>query len=338
MTHIFSGDFEEKQTTSTRETWDFVSGKFSAKRMFIGPWANRFQFLEDELVDSITDIAGNTIFSTLAPYPDNPIAILAKVDIIGKGKSSTNPATLQAQWERAEITVEYSTIPSQDEENQDNSDPGNYAQMIGVEESGSHSVEALSIPGEDLKAGGIRQQDQGPFNIPTPLGTIGITFPRLSRPNFALADMLMGSVNDTAFITPGGRAFPSGTIRFDGYDDSIAINVTVLPNGSGIVDPTRLWNVTWKFGFNFWGWNNRLIDGVWQAVVFNNGQKIHRENNLFQLFFGVDNYGFAKGTLDNLDTQLQTLYSQGRAGNSYAAIQGTLNNIISIMQGLGFNV
>lgn len=340
MTRIYAGSFKEKTETPTEEKWDFTSGKFTAKRVFEGPWANRYTFMEDELVDSITDIAGETLFSVLAPYPDNPIAIIANVSVVGKGVASHNSTTDQAQWERAVIEVEYSTLPSGDKANQNPQDPPNYAQMIGVEESGSLGGEVLSIPGEDIKVqGGQRQHDQGPFNFAIPLGEININFPRLSRPNFLIADILFGFVNDTAFITPGGRAIPKEHLLFQGYDCSLTINVTVLPNGTQVTDPTRLWNVTYKFGYNVFGWNHKLIDGVWQRVVRNaNNLALYSQENLYQLFFGPGNYGFSKSSLDGINTNLEAIYNDLRAGNGLNSLASRLATIRSSINALGFNV
>lgn len=149
-------DFIEftKEEAGTEE-FDFFNGEFSARRLFIGPWENRLDFVLQFLYTDIITGASQTNFTPVNTYPDFPGLIPSRVSIkpIGVPSCRVNDGALT--YEKAKIIATYSaptfspgTIqrpPGEDEEEQEE-DEFQVDDTAYLTESLDTSIEEINIP------------------------------------------------------------------------------------------------------------------------------------------------------------------------------------------------
>lgn len=323
---------------SGEEVLNIVEGTGSHRRWFKGPWDTRYDFVEEELL-----VAAGTF---PARHPDNPLLFIHVIRIKGLGESSWDDDNKKTTWERALVIAEYKTFEgSTGGDDPDSGTPEDYAKQKFVEESADSNIELITIPGEEIKkeSDGLKLHMKGPFHRPFITESINIKIPRVLNPPWYAYNYLAGRINDSAFITPSGRAFQVGTLRFDGFTSETKINLNFNLTGvdeDEIIAPFYTLNL--KFEYNWHGWNRKFIDGTWEDIqLSSNDNPLLVEDDLWTLFFGYNPAnGFNSGSLDDINTILASIRTSLETGLSITdlSIRALMQSAQILIQDLGFKV
>jgi len=350
LPHNFVEKNRRDSSLAAREQYDFDQGEASATVVYEGPWSKRQDFINDYIAKDVFDVNGTLVSKKPAEYPHDPRLTASNATLVGKGKGIEDAQGI-TQYERAEITVTYSTkVYSTDDSEDDQTD---YPKGKYIHEESDSKLEYLSIPGHSVAeyipgGGGENQNENGPFGVPYITADLIITQEFVIRPRWLEINFLHGSLNDRAFITPAGRVAPKGTLRYDGLKASTKINLLDIGNTVNTTVIPR-WKLTHRFSYNNRGWKKWHIGKNNQQMGFaelvnKNGQPLIPSADLFWIFFGfgVNSYSQALATIDFHSTTIRNVFDAHPDGNfpggDIAIMQNAAFQINSTLQQLGFNV
>lgn len=333
-TELGFGFTERAREDVTTETLNLEAGSLSATRIFTGPWANRFSFIQKKLTTS---------------YPPFPQAIVSTINITGEGSADTQEdVTLNymPKWDRALITVNYNTITVSSSSNRAGQQFGTpeFTQKENkdqryIEEQIDAAPEFLNVDGKDLlDDAGAALHDEGRFHLLVVHLNISLRIPNVTHPNWDAIQARIGDVNDNGFVTPSGFPAQAGALRYDGPTGITKVNPVVGLQGSS---PLPSWDMTHQFSFNRRGWNNRWVDNRWQAITDANGNPLFRAGNLYSIFFGLNADAFNTGTLLAISDDQETINNMlddpafREDGADFIAVSKRLNERI---RSLGFRI
>lgn len=228
------------------EEINWMEGKISAKRIFWGPWADRFSFV-NEYLTYLTDAKGQVInVEPTLRYPDIPIIIPLGVTIKGKLKASNEGALGMISFEKALIEVSYGIPPiSTGGSTGGDHPPGPIAFQPYLIESGEVSVEyqtfkgpffTTSIIGPDTIYTEITGLDEIQRVLPKQELTVTQLF--VPEPDWIKLNQCNGRLNNETFYLPNGNFYEPGTALYYGYTYDLKTQY----------DGTRMFEFHHKFG------------------------------------------------------------------------------------------
>jgi hypothetical protein len=330
----------EKHRPPTTERISFTQGTFEATRIFEGPWEDRFNFVFNYLYEEITGVGNTTNYAIPHQYPDYTGAYVDDVDITGMGSSSERSSDGAPVWERAMIAAVYrdkpwnfDTLPNDSREA--------YTNAIFIEEGCDSDFEIFGLNGDDLKFTGeaVAAGDKISFNMTVINEFVSITTPLVSNPLWIAFQMAEGRINDEIFITPNGKVFNVGTLRYDGYSASTKLNIVETPDDFSL----PIWELRHKFAYNPYGWNSKYNadDGEWTEIKTVSGDTLFKPIDFWPIFFGFTP-GFAAADLVAIETAYDAIENRLKLMVSPTIndpfIIGQINTMYSVLRSMGFRV
>lgn len=268
--------FNEKDK-SGNESWDLVQGSRELERIFEGPWANRYDFIEKYLGIQLLD--GNTALGN--SHPLDIQAKPARLSISGIGSTNIDTSTTFISYDRAIINVNYQRFPYAlvgitGDRSQDHPD------FLYLSESFSSEIELLELEEKNivLRAGGpagdekvTTKKHQFPihflnYNINVPIHTT-IPTPE-DYTDFDASDdfdliaaftRVNGQVNKYTVRTFSGLVFPAFTLAFQGMQSE--------SNQSIFIEDRLVYSTQFSFKYNPVRWdytydaNAAGVIGLW---------------------------------------------------------------------------
>jgi hypothetical protein len=240
---------------SLKEGYDFYQGTIEATRIFIGPWANRFDFIRYKLLAEVApgEAGANNSITPPNAYPDVPAATAYKCDVEGISTfTQTESEPYQGQYKYAKLTVHYKIFPF--------GLPGGSTEINAafIEENIESTAELIPIPysftivdsSPGFKQAGLpaplKGKNEGKFNKVIVIKHYKLTIPIVIEPDFYALNAMAGKVNSEYIQLPSGYIVPPETFRFDG---ETAVSKREISQG-------RLaWTITLGFGHYYPGWN-----------------------------------------------------------------------------------
>lgn len=255
------------------EDFDVKTGIFKAKRCFLGPWDQRYNFILTNLIPRAEVVAGRLVYFPGAVYPDFPTARVTSIRIQGRGISAQEGNFRQISFERAEIEVNYdSSLINEAGSNEENpEDVQIYSEQF------SAGVDVLEIPGEGIvnEADDNAIPEIGKYAKRIPTTTYTFTKFFVASPNFNLYEDKLGEINNVTFSAPSVTKGPR-TVIFDSWSANRAIML------SGV----RMWEVTLTFIFRKIKWNQVYNkEGSLITVKRRDGGKLFDEGNITSVLF-----------------------------------------------------
>ena len=306
MAQLPFGYKEQSRSHPTVENYNFDNGSITATRVFEGPWLSRQRFIFGTLLRPLDTVGGVTLLPSPAPYPDANIAFARSVAVLGKGKSYVKNNGM-ISWDRAELTVNYSTASGNVAQSiQASNDNESFTNAIYIDESVDFSAEQLSIPGESILIDGFRGGGVDKVSLTIIFADIILTQTQLIRPLWGNITLALGKVNRQVFVTPSGFMAKAETLRYDGPAGNTKVNIK---NGTGEINersfPLPVWEMSHMFKYNPNSWN-KLPDkeGIFKSVVkFGDGKPLFALVDMYSIFGGK----FDTDKLNCLDDALETL-------------------------------
>jgi len=257
----------ELPVESAQESYELFGGGLSAIRRFRGPWSDRFNFLALFMPSMIED--GTTSYSYYnTTYPDVPVLVAYKADVIGKQVPGADGASGQISYTAAIIEVSYKAdettfFLTSGRNGQPKPDPEVNPQLRETYEFDS-SVEVVKIPGKDVLkwdaglARHVAQHGKGDFHYRLPLTNLKITYHQASALSAFQALDLKGKINRYQVYIPNGpigiNNFDPFTLRYDGFSGIEEISLRdIISKGIDI----KL-KITHNFAHNPLQWNRRV--------------------------------------------------------------------------------
>lgn len=253
------------------EDFDVKTGIFKAKRCFLGPWDQRYNFILTNLIPRAEVVAGRLVYFPGAVYPDFPTARVTSIRIQGRGISAQEGNFRQISFERAEIEVNYDTSFINETGN-----PESPEDLQIYSESFSGGVDVLEIPGEaivDPNDNAIPEIGKFAKRIPTTTYTLTSHF--VLAPNFSLYEDKLGKINNVSFAAPSVTKGPK-EVLFDSYSANRAI----------MLSGARTWEVSKTFIFRTIEWDKMYNkDGELVRVTRRGGGKLFDEGDIHRVLF-----------------------------------------------------
>lgn len=254
------------------EDFDTKTGVFKAKRCFLGPWANRFDFILQNLIPRAEIVNGRLVYFPGAVYPDFPTARVTSIKIKGRGKSAQEGNFRQISFQRAEIEVSYDSTFI----NETGGGPEPEDVQVFSEEF-SAGVDVLEIPGEGIK----NEEDDkavpeiGKFAKRIPTTTYTFTKYFVASPDFNLYEDKLGEINNTTFSAPSVSKGPK-TVIFDSWTGRRQIML------SGV----RAWEISQTFIFRKIKWDQVYNkEGKLITVKRRDGGKLFDEGDIHRVLY-----------------------------------------------------
>lgn len=336
-------------SSAVRENYNFSSGEATATVVYEGPWDKRQDFINNYIAKEIFDNNGTLITTKPAEYPHDPRLVAQSVTLKGMGIGIEDAQGI-TQYQRAELTVTFSTRNfSQDDSN----DPQNdYAKGVYIREESDSKLEISTHMGHTMNYSMAPQNnahEEQLFTIPWILADLLITQEHVLNPRWMEINFLHGKVNDRPFISPAGRPFRAGTLRYDGLQASTKIDIrNIQPNVNTTIKPR--WELKHRFSYNNRRWDTKPVAQAnvgqkfgFARVQFNNGDPIVGFCDLFWLFFGFGP-SFNSNILQIIEANLiaiQNNFDNNPNGLPNIVLQNVANRAFDIRQQLlilGFNV
>ena len=256
----------EKPLNDTQESIDTFNGTIEAKRVFYGPWVDRFLFL----ASYFPTIAASGSSANRVYYPDIPHLLAYKTDIVGKLKPGNTGVDGQIAYDKAEITIFYKADPttffltqSSGGGNPQPEPPGTF--NLRTTYSWETVTELLHIKGGNVKdKNGQKQHHKGDIELPLKMMNLRITYHDKYGTN------IRSSFKDSAGkINEGGITlddapfdfpfFDAKTLRYDGNSGTGKLNVARF----GLIEllPIIIYETTHNFVYNPLRWD-RIPIGI----------------------------------------------------------------------------
>lgn len=241
---------------SCDESYDFLEGNMTAQRIFIGPWANRADFIQAKIMANVAPGQDGNNQSVVPPnsYPDFPDAVAYKANVKGIFVAGQNANDqLQMVYDLAKITVDYKLFPF--------GWPGGgntNVERAFIEEKVESTTELIPIPYSftvvdsspgykvNNQVAPIKGHRDGKLNKTITIEHYKLMIPIVIEPNLALFDFHSGKVNSDVIILPSGYEVGIESFRYDGWS-----GVTKREISAGKL----VWTIEHSFGHYWDGWN-----------------------------------------------------------------------------------